>query len=234
METGRLGVSPLRVMETTELDNPATAPLPWDTVDPLIEVAPAPEPSPARSETRNPTPEPRTHGGAFTIPLICMGIGLIALCLLIPAADENRRLAYEHVRLQQDLDQLHKQVETNDAFLQRLSGDPTLAERLARRQMKMVPAGTAVLELKSQKHTSDMSPFLLVTVPPPAPMLPYRPIGGFIANAVRQPKSQLYLIGAGMMLIAIGVVVGRSAPASEADALDEQDVSPHNSLPNVS
>lgn len=212
----------MRVMETTELDNSAT---PWDTVDPLIEVAPAPTAPLAVSRTnpRGPPIEPETritYGGAVTIPLICLGVGLIALCLLIPAADENRRLAYEHVRLQQDLDQLRKQVETNDAFLQRISGDPTLAERLARRQMRMVPAGTAVLELKSQKHTSDMSPFLLVTVPPPAPMAPYRPVGGFIANAVRQPKSQLYLIGAGMLLIAIGVVIGRSSPGGECERRD--------------
>ena len=224
-------------LRSAEMEQTAETPTPWDSVDPFIEVAPAPAAPLAvshASAAAAPIENPRTYGGAFTIPLICIGIGLIALCLLIPAADENRRLAYEHIRLQADLDQLKKQVETNDAFLARLSGDPTLAERLARRQMKMVPAGTAVLELKSQKHTSDMSPFLLVTVPPPAPMAPYRPIGGFIATAVRAPKSQLYLIGAGMMLIAVGVVVGRSTPATASDELDEQPVLPHNSLPNVS
>ena len=34
--------------------------------------------------------------------------------------------------------------------------------------MRMVPQGTSVLELKSQKNEVDMSPFLLVTIPPPA------------------------------------------------------------------
>ena len=37
-------------------------------------------------------------------------------------------------------------------FLKRVADDPTLAKHLARRQMKMVPQGTSVLELKSQKN----------------------------------------------------------------------------------
>ena len=198
-------------------------PTPWDTVDPLIEVCtvnPMPETRAPRSEGRT----PRAAGGIFTIPLICLGVGVIAACLLVPAADENRRLAYEQLRLEADLTQLQKQVETNEAFLQRIANDPTLAERLARRQMKMVPQGTAVLELKSQKPKSDMSPYSLVTVPPPAPMPPYRPIGGFIAGAVRHPKSQLYLIGAGMMMIACGLVMSRSCDPAKAQAEDASDL----------
>jgi hypothetical protein len=156
-------------------------------------------------------PPPPAGGGAFTIPLICLGIGLIAMCLLIPAADENRRLAYERDRLKADLEQLHKQVATNDAFLKRVGDDPALAERLARRQLKMVPEGTAVMDLKSAPARVDMSPFLLVTVPPPAPMAPYRPVAGFLADACRHPKTQLYLIGASLLMIASGLVLSRSS-----------------------
>ena len=153
-------------------------------------------------------------GGAFTIPLICLGIGVIAMCLLIPAADEIRRLAYERDRLKADLEQLQKQVATNDSFLKRVATDPVLAERLARRQMKMVPEGTTVLDLKSLPQSTsaqDMSPFLLVTVPPPAPMPEYHPIGGVLANACRHPKTQLYLIGGSLMAIASGLVLSRSS-----------------------
>jgi hypothetical protein len=160
------------------------------------------------------TTDSRSGGGAFTIPLICLGIGLIALCLLIPAADDIRRLAYERDRLKADLEQLQKQVATNDAFLKRVADDPALAERLARRQMKMVPEGSAVLELSSSKPKHDMSPFLLVTVPPPTPMPPYSPVGGFIANLVRHPKSQLYLIGGSLLMIATGLILSRSSNAS--------------------
>src|SRR6185312_7773701 len=121
--------------------------------------------------------------------------GLIAMCMLIPAADENRQLAYETQKLQADLDQLEKQAATNEMFLKRVANDPVLAERLARRQLKMIPQGTSVLELKGEKNSTEMSPFLLVTVPPPAPLPPYRPVAGFLANACRHPKSQLYIIG---------------------------------------
>ena len=153
-------------------------------------------------------------GGAFTIPLICIGIGLIAMCLLIPAADENRRVAYERDRLKADLEQLQKQVATNDAFLKRVGDDAGLAERLARRQLKMVPEGTAVMDLKSAPAQAEMSPFLLVTVPPPAPMPAYRPVGGFLADACRHPKTQLYLIGASLLMIASGLVLSRSSPTT--------------------
>src|SRR5205823_8916109 len=133
--------------ERDAMDSPlvADASTPWDSVGPEIEVFPAPLPTPKLVRF---DPEPaETGGGAFTIPLICLGIGLIAMCLLIPAADENRRLAYERDRLSADLEQLHKQVATNDAFLHRVGDDPALAERLARRQLRMVPEGTAVLDL---------------------------------------------------------------------------------------
>ncbi len=194
---------------------------PWETVEPFVEVCSA-----WASEAAQPQPKAEEKviggGGAFTIPLICIGIGLIAMCLLIPAADENRRLAYERDRLQADLDQLHRQVQTNDAFLKKVANDPTLSERLARRQMKMVPQGTEVLELKSQKPVvAEMSPFLLVTLPPPAPMPPYRPIGGVLADACRNPKTQLYLIGGSLMMIATGLVLSRSEPIREADNIDE-------------
>ena len=128
--------------------------LPWDTVTPEVEwssvvVEEGEVPADAQ-ETAAEKSKPDS-GGAFTIPLICLGIGLIAMCLLIPTADENRRLSYERERLQADLDQLQKQAATNEMFLKRVADDPTLSERLARRQMKMVPQGTSVLELKSQK-----------------------------------------------------------------------------------
>ena len=211
-------------METqspTSLEQQEESPTPWDEVRPEIEVAVA---ASATGVTEHAASTIRpASGGAFTIPLICLGVGVIAMCLLIPAADEVRRLAYERDRLKADLEQLQKQVTTNDAFLNRVANDPVLAERLARRQMKMVPEGTAVLDLKGVNPTAtatqqqEMSPFLLVTVPPPAPMPPYRPIGGVLANACRHPKTQLYLIGGSLMAIASGLVLSRSSHRDEAD-----------------
>jgi hypothetical protein len=204
------------------------SPTPWATVTPEVFVyqespaAPIVETAAAATEQPTAAPTAARSGGAFTIPLICLGVGVIAMCLLIPAADEVRRLAYERDRLSADLEQLQKQVSTNDAFLQRVANDPVLAERLARRQLKMVPEGTQVLDLKSastaSSSTNEMSPFLLVTVPPPAPMPPYRPVGGVLANACRHPKTQLYLIGGALMAIASGLVLSRSSSASPSPA----------------
>ena len=160
---------------------------------------------------------PPASGGLFTLPLLCLGIGIIACCLLIPAADENRRLAYERQRLQADLDQITKQVEVNNAFLKRVADDPTLSERLAQRQMKMVREGTSVLELKGQYSDKDMSPFELVTLPPPPDMPPYQPVGGKLSTLCRNPRSQLYLMGAGLLLVAAGLVLGSGPTTGTPD-----------------
>ena len=205
-------------MDAAPAVNEDSSSTPWDTVEPdAAEVACAEEAFVRAQLEAQEISEAHASikpvgGGAFTIPLICLGIGLIALCLLIPAADDIGRLAYERERLKADLEQLQKQVATNDAFLKRVADDAGLAERLARRQMKMVPEGSAVLELSSSKPNHDMSPFLLVTVPPPPAMAPYRPVGGRIAHLVRQPKSQLYVIGSALLMIAAGLILSRSSP----------------------
>jgi len=198
--------------------------LPWDTIVPEVEVSRGPYPTVECDDDAEPELRAPASGGAFTIPLISLGIGLIAMCLLVPAADENRRLAYERDRLTADLEQLHKQVATNDAFLHRVADDASLAERLARRQLKMVPEGTTVMDLKTTQSRTDMSPFLLVTVPPPAPVAPYKPVGGFLADLCRHPKTQLYLIGASLLMIAAGLVLSRSNSAQEPQVEAESEL----------
>ena len=153
------------------------------------------------------------RGGGWTIPLLCLGIGLIACCLLIPLADSNRRLAYERQRLARDLESIQTQVAVNDEFLRRVHDDPNLAERLAQRQMKTIRQGTRVLELDRTRRASsaaDMSPFQLVAVQPPAPLPPYRPLSGTIANLCYRPRTRLYLMGVGLFMMASGLVLGYS------------------------
>src|SRR4051812_34699049 len=114
-------------------------------------------------------------GGGWTIPLICIGMAVIACCVLVPAADENRRIAYEGQRLQADLEQITDQIQMNDEFLRRVAEDPSLSERLAQRQLKIIRQGTGVLALKGQGGGREMSPFDLVTLPPPPDLPPYQP-----------------------------------------------------------
>ena len=172
----------------------------------------------ASDEPRGRAAEPSS---AWTIPLLCAGVAVIACCFIIPAADENRRLVYERERLKIDLEHIERQIAVNGEFLKHVADDPTLLERLAQRQMKMVREGTSVLELRdravqasqtqSQQSQQNISPFPLLTVAPPDPLPPYKPLGGHFANLCREPRSRLALMGSALMLIASGLVLGYTA-----------------------
>ena len=148
--------------------------------------------------------------GGWTITALCVGLALLACAVLIPAADANRRLAYERQTLRQDLETVEKQIAVNQEFVRRVGQDPTLAERLARRQMKVIPVGNKVLDLPSDGPDTAMSPFQLTTVPKPEPLPPYKPIGGFIASVCYDSHARLYLIGTALVMVAVGLVLGGS------------------------
>ena len=197
---------------------------PWDEMTQPVPAPSATQATPVAPEPAIESLEPpessdlrfaRSKSGAWTIPLLCAGIALLACVLLIPAADENRRLTWERERLKADLEQIQKQVHVNDLFLAKLMSDPSLSERLARRQMKMVREGTSVLETKASVGKEELSPFLLVTLPPPAEMPEYQPVGGMLAETCRNPKLQLYMTGAGLLMIAFGLVMGSSSTTKD-------------------
>src|SRR4051812_13842040 len=122
----------------------APAPIdPWGAADPAA-FAPRREGVFAPA----PPPAPRRGGGILTIPLLCIGIATIACVTLLPLADENHQLAWEREKLKLDLAQLKEQGRVNDEFLQRVADDPTLAERLAGRQMKFIREGSSMLPLR--------------------------------------------------------------------------------------
>jgi hypothetical protein len=189
---------------------------------PMLDEAEAPEEAPPEliyESAIEPDPAGRVGraGGAFTLPLLCAGIGVIACCLLVPQTDMNRRMAYERERLRRDLESIQLQVATNEEFLRKVGDDPTLAERLAQRQMKTVRAGTSVLTLRpgeaelalaEQTSAADMSPFQLVSVRPPDPLPPYRPKGGVLGSLCNNLHSRLLLTGGGLLLMAAGLVLG--------------------------
>jgi len=147
--------------------------------------------------------------------MLCAGIAILACCLLIPAADDNRKLAWERERLKQDLDQINRQIDVNSQFLKSVAEDPALLERLAQRQMKLVREGTSVLNLKDATGRSDMSPYLLLTIPPPPPMPEYKPVGGVFSDLCRHPRSRLFLMGGAMLAIACALILGETAQKSQ-------------------
>ncbi|MGD0462695.1 MAG: hypothetical protein ABSB74_09410 [Tepidisphaeraceae bacterium] len=158
--------------------------------------------------------------GGWTVAILCVGMSLIAACEIIPQADANRRLVYEREMLRQDLTQIQSQISVNHEFLSKLESDPQLTERLAQREMRAVPQGQTVLNLKSDGDSTAtasaaaarMSPFSIVNVPPPAPLAPYRPVGGKFAELCRTPRSHGFVLGTAMIMIAAGLVLdGRAS-----------------------
>lgn len=146
--------------------------------------------------------------------LLCAGIAVIAACVLIPEADENQRLLWQSERLRLDLEQVQKQVATNEEFVKRVGDDSTLQERLAQRQLKYIRQGTGVLDVGQKDELGSHSPFPLVSVPP-APLLePPMTVGGKFAALCRDTKNRLYLMGGSLMLIALGLVLG-AGPARD-------------------
>ncbi len=157
------------------------------------------------------------HGSAWwTIPLLCVGLGIIAWCVLIPASNANRKLVLEREKLHRDLDAVDKQIAVNQEFLKRISDDLELAERLAQRQMKYIRQGRNVLELPQQSATHDqMSPFLLTAMPRPAPLAKWPIQPGPLGRIAEDSKIQLYLIGLGLLLLAASLVMGGSVVPAE-------------------
>lgn len=155
---------------------------------------------------RDDTDEAEEKGG-WTVALVCAGVALVAVCLLLPLAEENHQLAYQREKLKTDLDQVKNQVDVNAEFLTKVTDDPTLAERLAERQMKFVREGTSVLDIPGSGK-EGMSPFLLTALPPPNPMPPYHPLGGVLSIVGRDPHLRLYTLGSGLLLLAAGTVLG--------------------------
>jgi hypothetical protein len=157
--------------------------------------------------------EPPEKGG-WMVSILCAGIAVISICLLLPLAEENHQLAWQREKLKTDLVQLQQQVEINDQFLKKISNDPTLAERLAQRQMKFVREGSSILDLPVSGK-EEMSPFQLVSLPNPAPIALYQPLGGAMSAVVRNPHLRLYLTGIGLLLLATGLVLGGESKQAE-------------------
>jgi hypothetical protein len=202
-------------------DSAAAGPTP---IDSLSEVEEEEAAGPAR----------KSDGGGWTVAVLCMGLGLIAACLIIPQADANRRLVYQREQLKLDLTQVQKQIGLNKEFLLKMEIDPQLTERLAQREMRAVKQGESVVAVnsgndsgKGRSSAEQMSPFGIVNVPPPAALEPYRPAGGMFAELCRDPRSHMYILGGGMMLVAVGLTLGGSGDGvvkvAEADDADDDE-----------
>jgi len=146
----------------------------------------------------------------WAIPLMCSGLCILAVCVLVPQSETNRKLVAERDKLKADLAYVQQQLSVNDQFLQNVGTDPDLAERLAQRQMKEIREGASVLELKGQPEAKQMSPFLLVSVGTPPPATAYVPPTGIVGTICGDARDRLYLSGVGLFMVAGGLVLGAS------------------------
>jgi hypothetical protein len=155
----------------------------------------------------------KLSSGAWTLAALCLGLAVIAACIIVPQADANRRMAYERARLEADLDQINHQASVNEEFLAKIESDPQLAQRLAQRQMKFIRQGESLLPYKSQSAPSaaPVSPFSLVHVPPPAAFPAYEPAGGILSRYLLDSHVRLYCLGGGLFLVAMGLVCSSNA-----------------------
>jgi len=159
--------------------------------------------------TRDASIPVRRNTGALAIPALCIGLALLACCVILPQSASNRQLVWDAARLQADMDRTDVQVATNRDFLNRLNSDPSLAERLAQRQMKMVREGSSVLDLKDAP-ADEISPFLLVTVPPSPDLPPLEPAGGRVAQLFVDRRPRLFIMGASLFMVAAGLILGNT------------------------
>ncbi len=161
---------------------------------------------------------PRERTGAWwTLPLMCAGLAIVACAVLVPAADENRRDGHELARIERDVAHFEKQSAVNKQFLEHVSTDPTLAERLAMRQLRLTRADSRIVRSPKADDPFSMSPYALVSIDPPKPMPEYRPVGGFLSRYFLDPQGQIYLTGLGILLTAAGVILGGGAPRRVAE-----------------
>lgn len=155
-------------------------------------------------------------GGVWALPLLAFGLGLVACCILIPAADDTRGVMLERERLKGEMGRLQRQVALNDEFLERIHTDRELALRLAARQRTQVEEGVEILSPTLPQPGGGglgnfaMSPFALVATepPPPAPVVAQPAVGGRFASLCRDPRSRLVILGVGLFCCVLGLLGG--------------------------
>ena len=152
----------------------------------------------------------RSFNSVWSLPLLCLGLGLIAVCVLVPAAEANKRLTADRDKLKRDLAYTESQLSANQEFLSMAGNDPEIAERLAQRQMRQIRQGTSVLELKGISQNTVASPFQMISVPRPPEVIEYRPVTGLLADICGSTHRQLYAVGFGMFMVATSLVLGAS------------------------
>jgi hypothetical protein len=158
---------------------------------------------------------------AWTIPALCLALGLIAVCVIVPQAEANKKMAVDREQLTRDLAYVNQQVVVNQTFIDSFSSDPDLTERLAQREMKQVRAGTEIISFAPPKLRRVQNPTDMLRIPRPDPVPPYVPPMGMLGTICGDDRKQLYAVALGLFAVAATLVIGAGAkaelPASGTD-----------------
>ncbi|MEM8872871.1 MAG: hypothetical protein AAGD32_01315 [Planctomycetota bacterium] len=150
----------------------------------------------------------RAVGNLWAIPVLCLGLGLMACAVLVPAAAETRDLALRRDVLQQDLDHLDMQAARNAQLLNRIGQDPVLAQRLERRQLNRVEEGAEQVAIGLEPSPFASTPFALVAVETPSEIPVATTRGGRLMEACLDGRGRLVVFGFAGLCIATGLVCG--------------------------
>ena len=150
----------------------------------------------------------RLSGTIWAIPLMCLGLGLLACVVLIPASGESRRLARQRDELVREVDRMQAQADRNAEFLHRLGRDADLGRVVAERQAGGVE-GVESIALPGMDTELATSPFAMLTLPEPPPLPPPATVGGRLAAWCRDAELRPWLLAGSLLTTASGLLLGR-------------------------
>lgn len=157
-----------------------------------------------------------------TLPVMLLGLAAVIACLVIPAREDARRARYELAAIERELDYVSRQVEINQAFLDRLPNDKELQSRLLLRlEPHRRDTGTTVDAAADLPTGIDASPLALTRLAPPAPLPPYQTDLHPRLRPLLDDSTRVTVMGVGLFLIAVGIVFGIGANSPKPAARDD-------------
>lgn len=163
--------------------------------------------------------------GVWPLLAVVVGLGLVGVCLLFPQWEENRRLEVERARLEGEYAKVKARIDANAAFLRqaRDSGPVgrALRERLAERQLRLLPAGTEAMPLPGLPE-DPRSPFHLIaasigTWDEGEGAAVYVPVWGGRLSFLDHERARLLILAGALMLVGTGLVCDRPRRYRQAE-----------------
>jgi hypothetical protein len=144
----------------------------------------------------------------WTLPLLALGLGIVACAILIPAAEENRLAEAERRRLTAEVEALAQRASLNEDFLARIHRDKHIAKRLARQAAPPKPDSRLVV-LAAGLDASTISNPLAMLEPQPVELLPPPPpADGLLPRWCLDSRGRLGVAGAGLFACLVALLAG--------------------------